>query len=111
MSPHAGETSHSPEGTLDTLAAFSHAFVFAQIHSQIFVPFPQVDYTGGFESFNTSRFSQKFVDRVANPKDIIHFVRRREQKEGIKGLTQLWIMFLFFIGAYDKIRQKRGKKH
>lgn len=46
----------------------------------------QVDYSGGFEAFNTSRFSQKFVDRVANPKDIIHFVRRREQKE-IKGLA------------------------
>ncbi|XP_071351849.1 double-strand break repair protein MRE11 [Trachinotus anak] len=44
----------------------------------------RVDYSGGFEAFNTSRFSQKFVDRVANPKDIIHFLRRREQKEGIK---------------------------
>ncbi|XP_047450847.1 double-strand break repair protein MRE11 [Mugil cephalus] len=44
----------------------------------------RVDYTGGFETFNTSRFSQKFVDRVANPKDIIHFLRRREQKEDIK---------------------------
>lgn len=47
-----------------------------------------MDYSGGFEAFNTSRFSQKFVDRVANPKDIIHFLRRREQKEDIKGLTQ-----------------------
>lgn len=46
----------------------------------------QVDYSGGFEAFNTSRFSQKFVDRVANPKDIIQFIRRREQKE-IKGLA------------------------
>lgn len=44
----------------------------------------RVDYTGGFEAFNTSRFSQKLVDRVANPKDIIHFLRRREQKEDIK---------------------------
>ncbi|CAK6968152.1 double-strand break repair protein MRE11 [Scomber scombrus] len=44
----------------------------------------RVDYSGGFEAFNTSRFSQKFVDRVANPKDIIHFLRRREQKEDIK---------------------------
>uniref|UniRef100_A0A4W6E9N7 Double-strand break repair protein n=1 Tax=Lates calcarifer TaxID=8187 RepID=A0A4W6E9N7_LATCA len=48
----------------------------------------RVDYSGGFEAFNTSRFSQKFVDRVANPKDIIHFLRRREQKENIKGLAQ-----------------------
>ncbi|XP_035536564.1 double-strand break repair protein MRE11 [Morone saxatilis] len=44
----------------------------------------RVDYSGGFDTFNTSRFSQKFVDRVANPKDIIHFLRRREQKEDIK---------------------------
>lgn len=44
----------------------------------------RVDYSGGFETFNASRFSQKFVDRVANPKDIIHFLRRREQKEDIK---------------------------
>uniref|UniRef100_A0A8D3BP52 Double-strand break repair protein n=1 Tax=Scophthalmus maximus TaxID=52904 RepID=A0A8D3BP52_SCOMX len=44
----------------------------------------RVDYSGGFEAFNTSRFSQKFVDRVANPKDIIHFLRHREQKENIK---------------------------
>lgn len=43
----------------------------------------RVDYTGGFEPFNVLRFSQKFVDRVANPKDIIHFFRHREQKEKI----------------------------
>ncbi|XP_055471621.1 double-strand break repair protein MRE11 isoform X2 [Psammomys obesus] len=41
----------------------------------------RVDYSGGFEPFNVLRFSQKFVDRVANPKDIIHFFRHREQKE------------------------------
>lgn len=32
----------------------------------------RVDYSGGFEPFSVLRFSQKFVDRVANPKDIIH---------------------------------------
>lgn len=48
-----------------------------------------MDYSGGFETFNTSRFSQKFVDRLANPKDIIHFLRRREQKEDIRGLAQI----------------------
>uniref|UniRef100_A0A8C9DSQ2 Double-strand break repair protein n=1 Tax=Prolemur simus TaxID=1328070 RepID=A0A8C9DSQ2_PROSS len=41
----------------------------------------RVDYSGGFEPFSVLRFSQKFVDRVANPKDIIHFFRHREQKE------------------------------
>ncbi|XP_061536953.1 double-strand break repair protein MRE11 [Phycodurus eques] len=44
----------------------------------------RVDYTGGFETFSTSRFSQKYVDRVANPKDLIHFLRCREKKEQIK---------------------------
>ncbi|CAI5773373.1 double-strand break repair protein MRE11 isoform X1 [Podarcis lilfordi] len=41
----------------------------------------RVDYSGGFEPFNIVRFSQKFMDRIANPKDIIHFFRHREQKE------------------------------
>ncbi|XP_008821342.1 double-strand break repair protein MRE11 isoform X1 [Nannospalax galili] len=41
----------------------------------------RVDYSGGFEPFNSLRFSQKFVDRVANPKDIIHFFRQKQQKE------------------------------
>uniref|UniRef100_A0A673NDN5 Double-strand break repair protein n=1 Tax=Sinocyclocheilus rhinocerous TaxID=307959 RepID=A0A673NDN5_9TELE len=44
----------------------------------------RVDYSGGFEVFNTMRFSQKFVDRVANPKDILHFIRHREAKDNIK---------------------------
>lgn len=50
-----------------------------------------MDYSGGFETFNTSRFSQKFVDRVADPKDLIHFLRHREKKEDDKGLT--WIKY------------------
>lgn len=41
----------------------------------------RVDYSGGFEPFSVVRFSQKYMDRIANPKDIIHFFRRREQKE------------------------------
>ncbi|XP_069739497.1 double-strand break repair protein MRE11 isoform X1 [Phaenicophaeus curvirostris] len=41
----------------------------------------RVDYTGGFEPFSVHRFSQKYMDRVANPKDIIHFFRHREQRE------------------------------
>ncbi|XP_051882523.1 LOW QUALITY PROTEIN: double-strand break repair protein MRE11 [Pristis pectinata] len=41
----------------------------------------RVDYSGGFEPFNTLRFSQRFVERVANPKDIIHFFRHREHKD------------------------------
>ncbi|RXN08101.1 double-strand break repair MRE11A [Labeo rohita] len=45
----------------------------------------KVDYSGGFEVFNTMRFCQKFVDRVANPKDILHFIRHREAKDSLKG--------------------------
>ncbi|XP_072119494.1 double-strand break repair protein MRE11 [Mobula birostris] len=41
----------------------------------------RVDYSGGFEPFNTLRFSQRFVERVANPKDVIHFFRQREHKD------------------------------
>uniref|UniRef100_A0A8C4NED6 Double-strand break repair protein MRE11 n=1 Tax=Eptatretus burgeri TaxID=7764 RepID=A0A8C4NED6_EPTBU len=42
----------------------------------------RVDYSGGFEPFNSLRFSQRFVERVANPKDVIHFFRNRELKPG-----------------------------
>ncbi|KAI1893974.1 hypothetical protein AGOR_G00129180 [Albula goreensis] len=44
----------------------------------------RVDYSGGFDVFNAMRFSQKFVDRLANPKDVILFLRARENKN-IKG--------------------------
>ncbi|XP_028817457.1 double-strand break repair protein MRE11 isoform X2 [Denticeps clupeoides] len=45
----------------------------------------RVDYSGGFEVFNSMRFSQRFVERVANPKDILHFLRHKETKDGVKG--------------------------
>ncbi|KAJ1985378.1 meiotic recombination [Dimargaris verticillata] len=38
----------------------------------------RVDYSGGYTSFNPQRFGQHFADRVANPKDILHFFRRRQ---------------------------------
>ncbi|XP_077197594.1 double-strand break repair protein MRE11 [Paroedura picta] len=41
----------------------------------------RVDYSGGFEPFSVVRFSQRYMDRIANPKDVIHFFRHREQKE------------------------------
>ncbi|XP_041919436.1 double-strand break repair protein MRE11 isoform X3 [Alosa sapidissima] len=44
----------------------------------------RVDYSGGFEVFNGTRFSQRFVERVANPKDIVHFVRTKQRKEDNK---------------------------
>ncbi|XP_068732104.1 double-strand break repair protein MRE11-like isoform X1 [Montipora capricornis] len=39
----------------------------------------RVDYSGGFTSFNIRRFGQQFVDRVANPKDILLFHRKKTQ--------------------------------
>ena len=32
----------------------------------------------GFTTFSTQRFGQPFVDRVANPKEILHFYRKRK---------------------------------
>ncbi|TPX61200.1 hypothetical protein PhCBS80983_g01238 [Powellomyces hirtus] len=39
----------------------------------------KVEYSGGFTTFNPQRFGQAFVNRVANPKDILQFYRRRTQ--------------------------------
>lgn len=64
----------------------------------------RVDYSGGFEAFNTSRFSQRFVDRVANPKDIIHFLRRREQKEDIKDEVNVDYGKLLKVTAVEGLR-------
>uniref|UniRef100_A0A8C8IPV7 Double-strand break repair protein MRE11 n=1 Tax=Oncorhynchus tshawytscha TaxID=74940 RepID=A0A8C8IPV7_ONCTS len=47
----------------------------------------RVDYSGGFEAFNATRFSQKFVEQVANPKDVVHFIRQKEYKAKVKGNT------------------------
>lgn len=38
----------------------------------------RVDHAGGFETFSTVRFGQQFVDRVANPKDLVLFAKRRQ---------------------------------
>ena len=37
----------------------------------------QVEYTGGFQTFNSQRFGQQFVNKVANPRDLLNFFRRR----------------------------------
>ncbi|KND04585.1 DNA repair protein (mre11) [Spizellomyces punctatus DAOM BR117] len=37
----------------------------------------KVEYGGGFTTFNPQRFGQVFVNRVANPKDILLFYRKR----------------------------------
>lgn len=35
----------------------------------------RVDYSGGYETFNTQQFGQNFIKRVANPKDMLKFQR------------------------------------
>ena len=47
----------------------------------------QVEYSGGFSSFNIRRFGQQFVDRVANPKDILHFYQRKKPPTKTGNLT------------------------
>ncbi|KAG0242360.1 Double-strand break repair protein mre11a [Actinomortierella wolfii] len=37
----------------------------------------RVEYSGGYDIINPQRFGQEFADRVANPKDIVHFFRRK----------------------------------
>lgn len=37
----------------------------------------RIDYSGGFETFNTALFGRTFHGRVANPKDILSFFRKR----------------------------------
>ncbi|XP_050394505.1 double-strand break repair protein MRE11 [Patella vulgata] len=53
----------------------------------------RVDYAGGFEPFSVYRFGQKFVDRVANPKDVVLFQRKRvntaKKEEGGEGDAEL----------------------
>ena len=49
--------------------------------------YQQVEYSGGFSSFNIRRFGQQFVDRVANPKDILHFYQRKKPPTKTGNLT------------------------
>lgn len=48
---------------------------------QLPAPLPLIrlraDYSGGYEVENTTRFSNRFVGRVANSNDILHLVKRR----------------------------------
>ncbi|KAI8088075.1 Metallo-dependent phosphatase-like protein [Gilbertella persicaria] len=41
----------------------------------------RVDYSGGYETFNPQQFGQKFIDRVANPNDILKFQRTRPETQ------------------------------
>ncbi|KAL7746139.1 meiotic recombination [Sorochytrium milnesiophthora] len=53
------------------------------------IPLPlvrlRVEYGGGFSTFNPQRFGQQFVGKVANPKDVLLFYRKRTAHEPSKG--------------------------
>lgn len=37
----------------------------------------KVDYSDGFTTFSPHKFASIFLDRIANPKDLIQFFRKR----------------------------------
>lgn len=47
------------------------------------IPMPliriRVDYSGGYDTFNSQQFGKRFIDRVANPNDILKFYRVRTE--------------------------------
>ncbi|KAL5018607.1 hypothetical protein ScPMuIL_004329 [Solemya velum] len=54
----------------------------------------RIDYSGGFETFNSTRFGQKFVDRVANPKDMVLFhrkaiIRKKDSKDELSAMCEV----------------------
>ncbi|XP_033100240.1 double-strand break repair protein MRE11-like isoform X2 [Anneissia japonica] len=48
----------------------------------------KIDYSGGYEVINITRFGQKYVERVANPKDILAFHRRKMQLNTMGKVTK-----------------------
>lgn len=55
----------------------------------------KVEYSGGFQAVNPQRFGQRFVQKVANPKEILHYYRKRTahipeggKKKGLKGFDE-----------------------
>ena len=69
----------SEPGLMDYMRFLELCKMSKVFHFPSHFPFcQQVEYSGGFSSFNIRRFGQQFVDRVANPKDILHFYQRKK---------------------------------
>lgn len=62
----------------------------------------RVDYSGGYVTLNPHRFGQQFVDRVANPKDILLFYRKR---------TPISHRNIESIKIQDEIEEKNDNDH
>ncbi|KAL3876816.1 hypothetical protein ACJMK2_034610 [Sinanodonta woodiana] len=74
----------------------------------------RVDYSGGFEPFNLNRFGQKFVDRVANPKDLIQFhkkktISKKESKEDLEELKGIRVENLDTSRVEDMVKDYFAK--
>lgn len=55
----------------------------------------RVDYSGGYETFNTQQFGQKFIKRVANPKDMLKFQKlQRSTSSGLNSQRKATEMLL-----------------
>ncbi len=53
----------------------------------------RVEYSGNFTAINPHRFGQQFINKVANPKDIVMFFRRKTAQASIKVKINQPIMF------------------
>ncbi|KAJ1938682.1 meiotic recombination, partial [Linderina macrospora] len=51
----------------------------------------RVEYSGGYESFHPQRFGLLFADRVANPRDIIHFFRKSKAASRSESTTNRFV--------------------
>lgn len=55
------------------------------------IPLPlircRVDYTGNYEVENPRRFANKFVGKVANVNDVIHYFKKKSQRSGTTSKT------------------------
>lgn len=48
----------------------------------------RVDYSGGYELENITRFSNRFIGRVANSNDVLHLIKRRNRLAGDAEIAQ-----------------------
>ena len=59
----------------------------------------RVNLSGGYERFSPQRFGQQFVERVANPSSIIHFIKAKAKRTASKGRTADQILEQLEVGG------------
>ena len=55
-----------------------------------------MDYTGGYSTFSLARFGQRFVDQVANPKNLLLWYR----KKAGTGLGEYILLCIYSMTSY-----------